>query len=314
MKSRRKAKLSDTEGKLPPSSPAFIISPPSRPSRLKNYFTTIPVPLPLLVIIALFISSIALQLSDASDVYSNTIEDDGYGYGGPALARSASPMAVMADEMEMEMEMGAAPPPPPKAAMLKSGMNMKATRASAGVSGGAAGGGGGENNLGSNFLNDLNANIEEGHQSPTPDKMLIKSGSLSLSMSYHPRENDAHLVPVPNSYATHEDVVAKIKTKIDELPNAYIESERGSSYNHYVPHQHSRRRNKDFGDDNNVKIQQLSMTLRIPAANFDDFVEQLKESSSTFGGGVEVKDSSFSVQDVTGNYIDAVSRINVLSR
>ena len=65
-------------------------------------------------------------------------------------------------------------------------------------------------------------------------------------------------------------------------------------------------------DNNNVKIQQLSMTLRIPASDYDAFVSDLK-SSKVFGGGVEVTDSSFSVQDITGSYVDAVARINVLA-
>ncbi|GMH86763.1 hypothetical protein TrST_g13161 [Triparma strigata] len=303
MKSRRKAKLSSEaeEADVNLSDKAVNVNHQASHHTRFNFICR---NLPLLLVIGCFLSSIVFQLSDATGV-SDTIEGEGYGYGAENVyaATSMSRSAPMPMEMAADVEMiSTGAPPPPKAAILKSGMNR----------GGGGGGGQAGETLGSEFLNNFNSNIEDG-QTPTPDKMLIKTGSLGISVPYHPTQSEFIFVPVHNSHATHEDVVNVIKSKLSELKGAYIESERGNSFNHYIDQRGMGRRGRSHNvDNNNVKIQQLSMTLRIPASDYDAFVSDLK-SSKVFGGGVEVTDSSFSVQDVTGSYVDAVARINVLA-
>ena len=210
MKSRRKAKLSSEaeEADVNSSDKAVNVYVNHQASH-HTRFNFICRNLPLLLVFGLFLSSIVFQLSDATGV-SDTIEGEGYGYGAGNVyaATSMSRSAPMPMEMAADVEMiSSGAPPPPKAAMLKSGMNR-----------GGGGGGGGQagETLGSEFLNNFNSNIEDG-QTPTPDKMLIKTGSLGISVPYHPTQSELNFVPVHKSHATHEDVVNLIKSKLSEL-------------------------------------------------------------------------------------------------
>ena len=259
--------------------------PPSRPDaskqlRSQRTSTNQSIASSLVVVFVVFvISLLSVVINGDASATEGPAESSSYGMpvAGEVAMASAMPMPMpMAERSDM---IGGAPPPPPPPRAAKKMKSESSRGASAG----------------SNYLSDLASSTSPEPQNTS--KMLIKTGSVTLSTSHVSTDTAArlpYLVVPPTSHASFSSAMAKVKAAVESLSGAFVESERVSSYNHYLQPPPRPHRYNSGGRDYTIKMSQASLTIKIPAAQYDEFVETLK--SGKYGEGVEVQESSFSSQ------------------